>query len=216
MEKAVRLCFLGPPGAGKGTQAEMVSAHFHIPHISTGDMLREAVREQTELGKRAQAIMERGELVPDDVVTGIVRERLERADCRPGFVLDGFPRTVVQANALQGILEDLHQPLERVLNLIVPDDIIVLRSTGRRVCRQCGANYHLVFNPPAVPDRCDLCGGELYQRDDDREATVRRRLAVYAEQTAPLVDYYRARGLLRDVDGNAAVDTVFTRVLAAI
>ena len=216
MDRAMRLCFLGPPGAGKGTQAEMVSAHLGIPHISTGDMLREAVREQTELGVRARAIMERGELVPDEVVIGIVRERLGRTDCRPGFVLDGFPRTVAQADALETILADLHQPLERVLNLIVPDDVIVSRSTGRRVCRQCGANYHLLFNPPAVPDRCDLCGGELYQRDDDREETVRRRLSVYAQQTAPLIDYYRHRALLRDVDGDAPVDVVFARVLAAI
>lgn len=212
----MRIVLLGPPGAGKGTQAVRLAEKAGVPHISTGDMFRQAVREGTPLGREAKAYMDRGALVPDEVTIGIVRERLAKDDAAKGFVFDGFPRTTVQAEALDRILAELERPLEAVVNLVVPDEEIVRRLAGRRVCPQCGATYHVAFNPPAEPGRCDRCGAELVQRHDDREETVRERLGVYHRQTAPLVDYYREAGLLVQVDGTGDVDAVTASVLEAL
>jgi adenylate kinase len=212
----VRIVMMGPPGAGKGTQAKRVAERLGVPHISTGDMLRQAVAAGTPLGRQARRIMDEGRLVPDAVVIGIVDERLGAADTAPGFVLDGFPRTVAQAEGLERLLAAREQPLTRVLQLDVPEDEIVRRLSGRRVCRQCGVMYHVTFDPPARPDRCDRCGGELYQRDDDREETVRQRLEVYRDETAPLVAYYRRAGLLREIEGTGDQAAVFARVIKAL
>ena len=206
---------LGPPGAGKGTQARRLAARWSVPQIATGDMLREAVARGTRLGLEARRYMDAGELVPDAVIIGLVRERLALPDGRKGFVLDGFPRTVTQAEALDRLLEAEGAPLDRVVLVQVADEEPVARLSGRRVCRSCGRNYHLTLSPPRVPGRCDGCGGELYQRTDDEEATVRRRLAVYARDTRPLVDYYRRRGLLRTISGAGAMDTVHADLVQA-
>lgn len=209
---AVRVVFLGPPGAGKGTQAEFVVKRFGIPQISTGDMLRQAVAQGTELGLKAREYMDAGLLVPDDVVIGIVRERLKDDDCRGGFILDGFPRTTAQAEALEKVLEEVGYPLTAVLNFSVSEDLLVRRLSLRRTCRECGRIYHLENNPPRVPGKCDVCGGELMQRSDDSEETVRRRLAVYREQTQPLIEFYRQRGLLVDIDAARPVESVKDQV----
>ena len=206
----MRLVLLGPPGAGKGTQAELIKSHFSIPHISTGDMLREARKNQTELGRQAEKYMEAGELVPDSVVIGIVRERLSAPDCSKGFLLDGFPRTVQQAVAL----EESGVVLDGVVNIQVPRELLIKRLSGRRICRQCGKAWHVEFNPPPG-GTCD-CGGELYQRSDDASETVSQRLDVYLEQTSPLVDWYRQKGLLQVVDGNQGIDEVFVSILTAL
>ena len=210
------LILLGPPGAGKGTQAKMLTEHFGIPQIATGDILRGAVQAGSALGLKAKGFMDAGLLVPDEVVIGIVRERLLQEDCRAGFILDGFPRTVAQADALQSNLTELGRRLDRVVSLTVDADALVERLTGRRTCRSCGRGFHLTFDPPMVAGRCDACGGELYQRDDDREETIRTRLAVYARQTAPLSDYYRTSGLLTELDGMLPIPVVQEQLLAAL
>lgn len=204
----MHILLMGPPGAGKGTQAARLAAKYHIPHISTGDMFRAAVQEGTPLGQQAKAYMEAGQLVPDSVTIGIVRERLGKPDARNGFILDGFPRTVAQAQALDETLRDLGLKLDRVINIAVPDADLVARLAGRRVCRGCGASYHVVYNPPRQDGVCDRCGGEIYQRDDDREETVKKRLSVYTSQTQPLIGYYQRQGLYVEVDGRQDIAQV--------
>ncbi len=200
---------LGPPGVGKGTQAMELAKLCGIPQISTGDILRDNVKRGTELGRKAQAIMERGELVPDEVVIGIIASRLAEPDCEPGFILDGFPRTVAQADALAEMLTAAGRSIDYVINVQASEETLVKRISGRRTCRSCGKMYHVDFDLPAVPGVCDACGGELYQREDDKEETVRRRLEEYTAKTQPLIEYYRERGLLHDVDGEAPRETVF-------
>jgi adenylate kinase len=200
----------------KGTQAKMISERLGIPQISTGDMLRAAVSEGTPMGLKAKALMEQGALVSDDVVVGIVRERLAKADCEKGFILDGFPRTVAQADALGATLEELGKKLDVVVSLVVDSEAVVERIAGRRTCRDCGKMYHVRFDPPRTEGRCDICGGELYLRDDDCEETIRKRLEVYQEQTAPLIAYYRCRGLLSEVDGMQDIHEVQQQILAVL
>ena len=203
---------MGLPGAGKGTQAERIVEKYDIPHISTGDMFRAAMKEETELGLQAKSFIDKGELVPDEVTIGIVRERLGKNDCQRGFLLDGFPRTVAQAEALEGILAELNKQIDYVINIDVNKDILMDRLTGRRICKSCGATYHLVFNPPANEGKCDKCGGELYQRADDNEETVANRLEVNLQQTQPLLDFYNEKGYLRNIDGEQDIDMVFNDV----
>lgn len=207
------ILFLGAPGAGKGTQASIISRKLGIPHISTGDIFREAVTQGTELGKKAKEYMDKGELVPDEIVIGIVKERLSKDDCKDGFVLDGFPRTVAQAEALDLVLSDLGKNLNFVFNVKVSEDEIVRRLTGRRTCKKCNAVYHIEFNPPKQENVCDICGGELYQRDDDKEETVRNRIKVYNEKTATLIDYYRRKEILFDINGELPVEKVTEDIL---
>jgi adenylate kinase len=209
----VRLVLLGPPGAGKGTQAKLLQEHFDIPKISTGDILRAAAKEGTRLGKQAKKYMDRGELVPDPVILDIVEERLSAADCRKGFLLDGFPRTVAQADAFQTMLDRRNQVLDGAVSLRVPRDKLVARLSGRRTCRQCGAMYHVRFNPPKKEGVCDQCGGDLYQRADDREETIEARMEVYDRESAPLHEHFREKGLLREVDGSKTTDEVFQEIL---
>ncbi|ADU52353.1 Adenylate kinase [Thermaerobacter marianensis DSM 12885] len=204
----MRWIFLGPPGAGKGTQAARLAQRAGVPQIATGDMFRAAVREGTPLGLQAKRYMDAGQLVPDDVTLGLVRERLSQPDCRAGFLLDGFPRTVAQAEGLKDVLAGLGVGLDGVLYFDVPDAVVVERLSGRRVCPACGATYHVRFDPPRVEGRCDRCGAELVQRPDDREETVRQRLAVYRRQTEPLVNYYREAGLLHTVAADRPIDQV--------
>ena len=212
----MRVIFLGPPGAGKGTQAKTLADAHRVPHISTGEMLRDAVKAGTPLGRQAARIMESGALVPDDVMVGIIADRLRQPDAAAGFILDGFPRTIAQAEALNRLLKDLGQSLDAVVYFDVPEAELIRRLTGRRLCRQCQTAYHLVSAPPRRPGVCDRCGGELYQRDDDGEATVRNRLEVYARQTAPLLDYYRDRGLLAAVKGEGTVPAIGEAVRRAV
>lgn len=204
----MRWIFLGPPGAGKGTQAARLAERAGVPQISTGDMFRAAVRAGTPLGLEAKRYMDAGQLVPDEVTIAIVRERLAQPDCRRGFLLDGFPRTVAQAEGLAAALDELDVALDGVLYFDVPDEVVVERLSGRRVCPDCGATYHLRFDPPRRPGTCDRCGSQLLQRPDDREETVRERLAVYRRQTEPLVDYYRRAGLLRPVAADRPIEEV--------
>lgn len=204
----MRLVFLGPPGAGKGTQARALAQEWGVPHIATGDMLRDAAAAGTPLGRQARAFMERGALVPDDVIIGLIAERLAEPDAKRGFVLDGFPRTIPQAEALDRLLAEREQGLDRVIYFDVPEDELLRRLTGRRSCPACQATYHVTANPPRRPGVCDRCGTELVQRPDDREDTVRTRLKVYAEQTAPLLEHYRRRGVLATVAGVGAIEAV--------
>ncbi len=206
------LVLLGPPGAGKGTQAAILARKQKLAHISTGDMLRDAVKDGSDLGLKARQYMDRGELVPDDVVVGITRERLQAPDARRGFVLDGFPRTAAQAEKLDEILVDLDMQLQMIVNLEVPERELIRRLTGRRVCPKCAKSYHLVFNPPRSLGICDECGNDLVQRDDDKESTVRQRLEVYHKQTEPLVQYYSESGLLFTIDGIGSVQQVNERL----
>jgi adenylate kinase len=211
-----RVIFLGAPGAGKGTQARRLAVGSGVPQVATGDMLREAVAGGTPLGREAKRYMDQGALVPDEVVIGLVDERLSRPDAGAGYVLDGFPRTVAQAEALDALLRRRGQELDRVVFFDVSRDELLRRLTGRRICRQCGAGFHLVSAPPKTEGRCDQCGGELYQRDDDAEDTVVRRLDVYQNQTAPLLDYYRRRGLLVRVAGEGPVERVAAEIQKAV
>ena len=208
----MKIVFMGPPGAGKGTQAEKIIENYQIPHISTGDMFRKAIKDQTELGMEAKRYMDQGALVPDHVTIGIVKDRLSESDCKAGFLLDGFPRTVDQAKALDEILTSLDSKIDYVINIDVDLDILKERLTGRRICRSCGATYHMVFNPPAVAGTCDKCGGELYQRKDDNEETVGNRLDVYVSQTKPLLDYYSLAGNLVNINGQQSIDLVFAEI----
>ena len=212
----MRVVLLGPPGAGKGTQAETIVKAYEIPHISTGDMFRSAVKEGTKLGMEAKVYMDAGALVPDELTIGIVKGRLQKSDCQKGFLLDGFPRTLAQADALDKLLQELGSSLDAVLNIEVPFEDLITRLTGRFICRQCQAPYHKVFNPPRQAGICDLCGGELYQRADDSEATVTARLEVYNRQTAPLISYYANSNRLITINGQGSVEKVGKSVLAAL
>ena len=212
----MNLIFLGPPGAGKGTQAKLVAEQFGIPQISTGDILRQAVKDGTPLGQEAQAYMERGDLVPDAVVIGIIEERLSQPDCQAGYILDGFPRTEVQANALAETLGKRGGSIDHVVNIEVSDEELIHRLTGRRTCKECQEPYNVTFNPPQREGVCDKCGGELIQRKDDDEETIRARLGVYREQTAPLVAYYEKQGLLRTVTGAGAIQEIFDAVCGVV
>jgi adenylate kinase len=212
----MNLILLGPPGAGKGTQAEKLVTELSIPQISTGDMLREAVKAGSPMGIKAKSFMDAGALVPDEVVVGIVEERIQRPDCRRGFMLDGFPRTTVQADALSGMLEKRGLKMDHVVCIEADNEELVPRLSGRRTCRQCMAPYHVAFNRPKADGICDKCGGELYQRDDDREEAIRARLVNYERQTRPLIAYYRERDLLRPVDGLGAVEDVSRRIRLAL
>lgn len=200
---------MGLPGAGKGTQAEKISEVYHIPHISTGDMFRLAMKEGTELGKKAKSFMDQGNLVPDEVTIGIVKERLSKDDCKDGFLLDGFPRTIAQAEALEELLEEMGTALDYVLHVNVPKEKLVERLTGRRICPTCGTSYHVLYNPPKQEGICDKDGATLIQRDDDQEATVKNRLQVNIEQSQPLIDFYKKKGYLVDINGDQDIDLVF-------
>ena len=214
--KQMNLVLLGPPGAGKGTQAKALAAQIECPHISTGDMLREAVREGTALGLKAKAVMERGELVSDELLTGIIGERLAREDCTRGFILDGYPRNLTQAGILEGILKNLEKNPVLALELEVPDDAIVSRLANRRSCPSCGAVYNLVTSPPKNDSQCDSCNAGLVQRDDDKESVIRERLRVYHEKTAPLSDYFGRSGQLRSVRGDVPPEEVLKALLKAL
>lgn len=206
----MKIALFGPPGAGKGTQAKVIMDRFGIPQISTGDLLRNEVRKNTDLGLKAKSYMDRGDLVPDDVVIGMLRDRISKEDCRNGFILDGFPRSLSQAKALDRIVE-----LDAVINIDVDESRLIERITGRRMCK-CGATYHIKFNPPEKEDICDKCGGELYQRDDDKEETVKQRIGVYREQTEPLLDFYSEKGILKTVDGNRSIDAISEEIVTIL
>lgn len=210
------ILLMGPPGAGKGTQAAQLVENFKIPHISTGDMFRAAVKEGTELGKQAKACMDAGQLVPDSVTIGIVKERLAKEDCKTGFILDGFPRTLAQAEALDRTLAELAIKLDRVVNISAPGSELVGRITGRRICKSCGATYHVSFNAPKQNGICDKCSGELYQRDDDKEETVINRLSVYQLQTQPLIEYYQDKGLYTEINGLQPIKTVLKDIVDSL
>lgn len=207
--KVLNLVLMGLPGAGKGTQAERIIDKYNIPHISTGDMFRAAMKNETELGLKAKSFMDAGQLVPDEVTIGIVRERLSESDCESGFLLDGFPRTVPQAEALENILKDLGRSLNYVINIDVEKTQLMDRLTGRRVCKVCGSSYHLIFNPPTRENVCNRCGGELYQRADDNKETVQSRLDVNIAQAEPLLSFYENTGILQSVDGEQDINKVF-------
>jgi adenylate kinase len=209
----MNLILLGPPGAGKGTQAKILTKRYAIPQVSTGDILRAAVAEQTPMGIKAKEFMDRGALVTDEVVVGIVEERLAKPDCASGFILDGFPRTVKQADALRRMLEALDKSIDHVISICVEKDELLERVTGRRTCRSCGKGFHITFDPPKVNGICDECNGELYQRDDDSEETMRKRLGVYEEQTAPLIAYYAQQSLLRTIYGIGSIEEIQRKLL---
>ncbi len=209
----MNLILLGGPGAGKGTQAKKLIEKYGIPQISTGDILRAAVKEGTELGRKAKSYMDQGKLVPDELIIDITEDRLKQPDCQNGYMLDGFPRTVVQADALDNLLKRMESKIDHVISIDVDKEELVKRLTGRRTCRQCGGMYHIMFNPPKKEGVCDKCDGELYQRDDDNEETVRSRLDVYEKQTHPLIQYYKEKGLLRPIDGVGSIDTIFNKII---
>lgn len=212
----MRLVLLGPPGAGKGTQASAIVSKYSIPHISTGDIFRANIKNGTELGKQVEAYMKKGLLVPDELVVSIVKDRLTKEDCKEGFLLDGFPRTVNQAEALDKELKDMNLKLDRVINIEVGKEILIERAIGRRICKNCGATYHVKFSPPKVENTCDKCGGELYQRDDDKAETVEKRIEVYQEQTKPLIDYYKEKDLLLNIDGTKSIEEIFNDIVASL
>jgi adenylate kinase len=212
----MRVVLVGPPGAGKGTQARALQSTFGIPQISTGDLLREAVREGTSLGKQARTYMDKGELVPDSVVMSLVAERIQKPDCTKGFLLDGFPRTIVQADAIAAELDRIKQQLDAVISIVVTRQELVERLSGRWVCRSCQAMYHERFTPPRKSGVCDACGGELYQRTDDKAETITARLEVYERSTAPLLSYYRERALLHDIDGMGTPEVIAQRITTTL
>lgn len=204
----MNIILLGPPGAGKGTQAKKISENYSLPHISTGDMLRENISNNTPLGLKAKAYMSRGELVPDELLITIIKDRLSRSDCSGGFLLDGFPRTIPQADALQMILTESSRKLDVVLNIDVDDEELIKRLSGRRMC-ECGTSFHMVFNPPEKEGICDACNGKLYQREDDKADAIRNRLIVYKKQTQPLITYYTKKNILRRIDGSKDISAIF-------
>jgi adenylate kinase len=212
----MRLVFLGAPGAGKGTQAKKLVEKYKIPQISTGDILRAAVAAGTPLGKEAKSYMDKGELVPDSVVIGLVKERIAQDDCKNGYILDGFPRNTAQAEVLDKVLSEMKAPLGAAVDVDVDRDILMKRLTGRRTCKGCQQMYNIYFSPPKKSGICDKCGGELFQRDDDKEETIKRRLDVYDAQTAPLMDYYKKKGILKSVMGTGSIDEIFSKVCSVI
>ncbi len=210
------LILLGPPGSGKGTQAERLRKELNLPHVSSGDLFRDHLKRESELGKLARSYMDSGQLVPDDVTIAMVKERLSRSDCRDGAILDGFPRTLAQAEGLDSIFQELGQQLTGVLFIAVPDDVLIERLSGRRICRNCQTSFHILFSPPRDMPTCDLCGGELVQRDDDQEETIRARIEVYHKQTAPLIKFYQAADLLHEVNGNLDIDLVTDTLIKVV
>lgn len=214
--ESMNLIFLGPPGAGKGTQAKIISQKFSIPQVSTGDILRSAVRECTPMGVRAKEYMDSGALVPDEVVIGIVEERLQHSDCEKGFILDGFPRTVGQADSLSEILSRSGKSINHVVSITVDDEELLKRISGRRTCEKCGKGYHLIFDPPKDSSICDVCGSALFQRDDDKEETMRKRLVEYNAKTAPLIQYYQEKSLLRVVAGTGSIEAICSSIIESI
>jgi adenylate kinase len=215
-ENQMRIVLLGPPGAGKGTQAKKIADQYGIVHISTGDLFRDNIKNQTPLGKKAKAYMDAGNLVPDELVIALVEDRIAQDDCQKGYLLDGFPRTVAQASALSDYTEKVGKPLDFALSIEVPEEKLIDRIVGRRVCPNCGASYHVTFNPPKKDGVCDRCGGTLTQRKDDTEATVKNRLDVYNKETAPLIDYYRCKDILVTVNGDQDVDVVTADIFKAL
>ena len=209
----MNIILMGLPGAGKGTQASEIVKKFPIPHISTGDMFRKAIKDETDLGKEAKSYMDRGELVPDEVTVGIVKERISEDDAKKGFLLDGFPRTIEQAEALNNIMSELDRNIDAVINIEVPEEELMNRLTGRRICEKCGTTYHLVFNPPKVDGICDIDGGKLYQREDDNPETVSNRLSVNVKQSKPILEYYNNKGVLKNIDGSKDIDEVTKDVI---
>ena len=209
----MNIILMGLPGAGKGTQASEIVKKFPIPHISTGDMFRKAIKDETDLGKEAKSYMDRGELVPDEVTVGIVKERISEDDAKKGFLLDGFPRTIDQAESLSQIMSELDREIDAVINIEVPEEELMNRLTGRRICEKCGTTYHLVFNPPKVEGICDIDGGKLYQREDDNPETVSNRLSVNVKQSKPILEYYDEKGILKNIDGSKEIDEVTNDVI---
>ena len=209
----MNIILMGLPGAGKGTQASEIVKKFPIPHISTGDMFRKAIKDETDLGKEAKSYMDRGELVPDEVTVGIVKERISEDDAKRGFLLDGFPRTIDQAESLSQIMSELDREIDAVINIEVPEEELMNRLTGRRICEKCGTTYHLVFNPPKVDGICDIDGGKLYQREDDNPETVSNRLSVNVKQSKPILEYYNNKGVLKNIDGSKDIEEVTNDVI---
>ena len=209
----MNIILMGLPGAGKGTQASEIVKKFPIPHISTGDMFRKAIKDETDLGKEAKSYMDRGELVPDEVTVGIVKERISEDDAKKGFLLDGFPRTIDQAESLSQIMSELDREIDAVINIEVPEEELMNRLTGRRICEKCGTTYHLVFNPPKVDGVCDIDGGKLYQREDDNPETVSNRLSVNVKQSKPILSYYQDKGVLENIDGSKDIKEVTSDVI---
>ena len=212
----MKIIMLGAPGAGKGTQAKKIAAKYGIPHISTGDIFRANIKNGTELGKKAKTYMDQGMLVPDDLTVDLVTDRIHKDDCKSGYVLDGFPRTIPQAEALDKALSAMNEKLDHAIEVNVPDENIVKRMSGRRACLNCGATYHVVYAPTKVENICDMCGGELILRDDDKPETVLKRLGIYHNQTKPLIDYYKEEGILTTIDGTAALEDVFKAIIAIL
>lgn len=212
----MRIILLGPPGAGKGTQAAGIVEKYNIPHISTGDIFRKNIKEGTDLGKKAKEYMDQGLLVPDELTVGLVTDRITQDDCKNGFMLDGFPRNVSQAEQLDAFLKENNIALSNVINIEVDKNILVSRAVGRRICKSCGATYHVEFNPPKIEGVCNVCQGELYQRADDNEETVSKRIQVYLDETKPLADYYAKEGILSNINGQQSIDEVFADIVAAL